>query len=85
MPRFWSAISLVFVAIYFAALFALRFRVPRDFAAYPLTAVLLSVVWAIIFRPQLEHGRMSLAAIFALVTMQAVGLWFAGYMLSFDV
>jgi hypothetical protein len=50
--------------------------------AYPLTIVLLSVVWAIVCRPQLERGRVSLAAIFALITILAVGLCFARFMLS---
>jgi type VI protein secretion system component VasK len=53
--------------------------------AYPLTIALLSVVWAIANRPQLERGHMSLAAIFALVTLLAVGLCFARLMLSLSV
>ena len=50
--------------------------------AYPVTIALLSVVWAIVCRPQLERGRVSLAAIFALITILAVGLCFARFMLS---
>jgi hypothetical protein len=49
------------------------------FVIYPLTLVLLTVVWAITIRPQLERGRLSIAAIFGLVTIVAVGLYVASF------
>jgi hypothetical protein len=44
-------------------------------ARHLLAAIMLSAVWAICFRPQLETGRLSLFAMFSLVTIQAAGLW----------
>jgi hypothetical protein len=62
---------------YHATLQAFRYLI-----AYPLTIVLLAVVWAIVFRPQIDRGRVSLAAIFVLITILAVGLCYARFMLS---
>jgi hypothetical protein len=42
---------------------------------YVIAAAMLSVVWSICFRKQIENRRLSLFAIFALVTIQAAGLW----------
>jgi hypothetical protein len=54
----------------------------RQLLCYPATVALLSVVWAIVCRHRLERGRLSLADIFALITILAVGLCFARSMLS---
>ena len=54
--------------------------VMRKLITHTVTAMLLTVVWAICFRPQIEKGRVSLLSLFALVTIQAVGAWFARFM-----
>jgi hypothetical protein len=84
MTRFWFIVCLVFAATYVGIFIAIDLRQPKNVVAYTVTVVLQGVVWAICFRPQLEHGLMSLAAIFALVTIQAIGRWFVGYMQSLD-
>jgi hypothetical protein len=57
-------------------------RSERRLLCYPLTVVLLSVVWAICVRTQIERGRVTIAAMFGLVTLIAVGLFIARYVLS---
>ena len=57
-------------------------RIMRQLIGYPATVILLAIVWAFCNRPQLEQRRNGLASMFALVTIIALGRWFARFMLS---
>jgi hypothetical protein len=39
---------------------------------YVATAILVAVIWAILFRPQVEHLRISLKSLLALVLLEAI-------------
>jgi hypothetical protein len=94
MKLFWPIVCGTLVATFFVTRVVVAIWAPgisyrstmlqRYLVAFPVTVVLVGVVWAILCRPQLERGRVSLAAIFLLVTIQAIGLWFAQFMLSLD-
>ena len=87
MSRFWRIICLVLFAIFLAMIATpwLYPPVPRAFRTeipvaqrlyiHSVTGVLVGVVWAICFRPQLEKGRLSILSLFALAAMQALYLW----------
>jgi hypothetical protein len=46
----------------------------RSAAQYAGAALLVAALWAILFRPQLQQGRVSLVSILTLVTLEAI--WF---------
>jgi hypothetical protein len=47
----------------------------QHIARYTLAAAWLGIVWTIIFRSELERRKLSLRSLFALVAIQAFGLW----------
>jgi hypothetical protein len=63
MSCFWLSINLVLLAAYLAMVAAFPYREFHRAAAYLIIAVLLGVVWAVLFRLQIESRRVSLAAI----------------------
>jgi chromate transport protein ChrA len=78
MSKFWLAIA----GLVFAVLAVLIAQAPTNYldvphpAIKPISAgVLVSAVWAILFRRQIEQRRISLLAMFILVTLLAS--WFA--------
>jgi hypothetical protein len=82
---FWAIVVGVLTSAYvLAALIAStgRSRMQLDAPEFPvhvarhlLAVVWLGVVWAIIFRAEVERGRLSLFSLFVLVTIQAFGFW----------
>jgi hypothetical protein len=77
IPRFWIAVGVaVWASILLFNLIPNRSHLeqpsPAEEVIYGLVLItLVLVVWAICFRAQLEARRVSLVAIFALVTMLA--------------
>ncbi|BBO32198.1 hypothetical protein [Lacipirellula parvula] len=78
MSKFWLAIA----GLVFAVLAVLVAQSPTNYLDVPHPAVkpisaglLVSAVWAIFFRMQIEQRRISLFAMFVLVTLLAS--WFA--------
>jgi hypothetical protein len=80
--RYWSAFALCL----FASIAALQFGASpfrgeagpivayRNAAQHVGAALLVAAIWAILFRSQLQQGRVSLVSMLVLVTMQV--LWF---------
>ena len=49
---------------------------PRvDVARHVIAVASLAVVWAILFRTDIERRKLSLRSLFVLVTIQAIGFW----------
>lgn len=78
MSKFWLAIA----GIVFAVLAVLVSQAPTNYldrphpAIKPISAGLLVLaVWAVLFRRQVEQRRISLFAMFVLVTLLAI--WYA--------
>jgi hypothetical protein len=84
MSRFWLAICLVLLTTFLVIAYSVTPPEPRTYFTRPsalqrlefhvVTGVLVGVVWAIWFRPQLEKGRISLLALFVLAALQAIYL-----------
>lgn len=78
MKRFWLWISLA-LAVAISPIFFIR-QHPRGFgptvpmlvAKYLVMATLVCVIWAIVFRTQLESRQVRLASLFVLVLMEAI-------------
>ena len=83
MSRFWATIVLVFVGLFlFLQAGAALLLPPRSYGDdaarrlffHVFTGVLVGVVWAICYRPQLERGRLTTPALFVLIALEAVYL-----------
>lgn len=84
-PQFWIIVVGVLIAAFVLAVLIAsagqsRMRLdapqyPVHIARYLIATVWLGVVWAILFRAELESRKISLRSLFALVTIQAFGLW----------
>jgi hypothetical protein len=86
-PQFWSIVVAVLLTGYLLAAFVIACGPPRaryeppgiqaDIARHLIAVVWLGVVWAIIFRSEVESRRISLRSLFALLTIQGFGFWLA--------
>jgi hypothetical protein len=78
MSRFWVIIVCVLVGPFVLAVLPRQRLYATDsgqrLVFHLFTGVLVAVIWAICFRPQLERGRLTTTALFALVAMEAVYL-----------
>ena len=79
MSTFWKTISATLAAAALGGLLIPTITAPAYHqplgilvARLAVMAILVAVVWAILFRPQLERGRMSLFAILSLITLESL-------------
>ena len=84
MKNFWPIINgtIVFVFVGFILLprpTSYDWEPPlwAELAFFSLAGILVAIVWAVIFRKQLERGQVKLTSLFLLVAFEAA--WFAAF------
>jgi hypothetical protein len=75
--QFWGIVVVVLLSAYLLAAFVANDPpgIEVDIARHVIAVGWLTVVWAIVFRTELESRKLSLRSLFALVTIQAFGFW----------
>jgi hypothetical protein len=84
MTPYWAFLAAALYVLLYIVLRAGLDATPQQMHLYAHGFVLLSlaIIWALIFRPHLERGRLPLRAMLTLVTILAAGLACTRFMLS---
>jgi hypothetical protein len=79
MKQFWVIVVIAVAALLAAACILLpsglrlhQPAIPRVVSGHIVTAMLVVVIWAILFRPQVERFRFSLFSLFVLAAMESI-------------